>query len=725
MTFTLISANKINSSTNSRNIQPELSEKELLIGQFINKLVYQYGYTPDQIRRDVVIRIPLTNSAKYAVADIAIWDDISILQEKAPTIVIEFRTEKTDILTEDYFRGIEFAKYANAIFFIAANLRYIKVFKVNTTVQGEPGEEISDIPKPVPLLSTYRDTPEPTPYVTSEELSTLFFRCHTMLRNNERLTPEAAFEEMTKVLLIKHYYESNHPGEILSPNTIGGMDPWETIWVTNDEINSVTHKMEYLFDEVKKHSGKNALFDWDDKLKISPDSFIRLSIELRRYNSFAVSDHIQGEAFEKFISNTFKGRLGEFFTPRLIVDHMIDILSPQEGETICDPCCGSGGFLIQSHEYICQKIKIDINHVKKDIKEHYHDDHYLHASREESFKIDQTISDQFSFLNAELNTGNPKSRLHKLSFDTLTGVEVSTKMAQVARINMVMHGCDPRRIYNHNGLWVRNEIPEGEFDIVFANPPMGVLSSHSPESLLYQPNGFKILSQYRVGEYASTLEVLFIERCLNLLKPGGRMGIILSEKILNDSKLQKAREFIESKAKILGITALPKGTLSLTSMKPNLVFLKKFTVEEKENYARVKDAVTNKIAPQYDEQLNEIGTRLNSRNVNKEERKELRNKQKQLLQEINDAINSGIKDEFDYSILISNITADQSSSNTAMPIEAQLSEIAKIFKEHRIKNNLWTERNEKIRYDIFNNAFQRVTAVGEPEIFYGKDSGSI
>jgi len=260
---------------------------------------------------------------------------------------------------------------------------------------------------------------------------------------------------------------------------------------------------------------------------------------------------------------------------------------------------------------------------------------------------------------------------------------------------------------------------------VIADPPLSVSGFNISPGGRYSPDGFDTFKQYQISSYTSLPEMIFLERCLTMLKPGGRMGIVLSEKVLSDSKFQKARAFIESRAKILSIMALPKGIASQTLVKTNLVFLRKFTDVEKENYTRIKKEVTNKISSEYDAELNEINTRINSRGISKDERKELRSKHKQLLQEIEDAVYSGIKDKFDYSILISVLTFDRSPFDNFMPIEQQMSEVEKIFKEHRIKNHLWTERRDDVRYDIFNDVFQRVTAVGEPEIFYGKDFGDI
>ncbi|PGH40280.1 MAG: N-6 DNA methylase, partial [Candidatus Nephrothrix sp. EaCA] len=87
-----------------------------------------------------------------------------------------------------------------------------------------------------------------------------------------------------------------------------------------------------------------------EMMRIREDSFEAIVEELQAYNLFAIPDDVKGGAFEQFLGKTFRGELGQFFTPRTIVDFMVDVLDPQEREVICDPCCGSGGFLIKTFE---------------------------------------------------------------------------------------------------------------------------------------------------------------------------------------------------------------------------------------------------------------------------------------------------------------------------------------------------------------------------------------
>ena len=123
-----------------------------------------------------------------------------------------------------------------------------------------------------------------------------------------------------------------------------------------------------LFDKTKEDFAKDDLFEPNDTIKIKEASFEAIVEKLQIYNLSNTADDVKGIAFEKFLGKTFRGELGQFFTPRTIVNFIIDILDPQEGEIMCDPCCGSGGFLIRAFEYVREKIENDIQRTKNRLK---------------------------------------------------------------------------------------------------------------------------------------------------------------------------------------------------------------------------------------------------------------------------------------------------------------------------------------------------------------------
>jgi len=138
----------------------------------------------------------------------------------------------------------------------------------------------------------------------------------------------------------------------------------------NSEMGVTNAKPFYqqLFERTKEDFKEDDLFDENETLRIRENSFEAIVEKLEKYNLSTTSDDVKGIAFEQFLGRTFRGELGQFFTPRTIVDFMVEVLDPQEGEIMCDPACGSGGFLIKAFEYVRAKVEQDIHEQKEKIK---------------------------------------------------------------------------------------------------------------------------------------------------------------------------------------------------------------------------------------------------------------------------------------------------------------------------------------------------------------------
>lgn len=113
--------------------------------------------------------------------------------------------------------------------------------------------------------------------------------------------------------------------------------------------------MQFLFYNTKEEFKDDQLFEENEIIKIRQNSFEQILEKLETYNLSDTQDDVKGIAFEQFLGTTFRGELGQYFTPRTIVDFMTHILDPKENETVCDPTCGSGGFLIKAFEYMREK----------------------------------------------------------------------------------------------------------------------------------------------------------------------------------------------------------------------------------------------------------------------------------------------------------------------------------------------------------------------------------
>jgi len=732
-----------------------LKPEEEVRQRYVCRLVDSYGYGIKQMGEEVKV----TNSQRgqgAARADIVIWrNEEDKRKGKNALIVVECKAENVTIRQADYFQGYNYAAWAGAKFFVTTNLKETRIFKVVEDAMPKKLEEIADIPS-ADMVNDDKKIKAmllQTKAFTRDEFSRLLFKCHNIIRNNDKLSPEAAFDEISKILFIKIRYERTNSGtQIFSK---------EEFLKQKKMYDAVKSKespdyYQFLFNKTKEDFAKDHLFDENETIKIRENSFEQIVKELQVYNLSTTSDDVKGIAFEQFLGRTFRGELGQFFTPRTIVDFMVSVLDPQEGEYICDPCCGSGGFLIRAFEYVREHIENEVEVRKEDVKKSLFTDDYSKLPKKEQEKNDQKVIDAFSKMNYELDINNPMGRLRSLSFDCIYGTDANPRMARTAKMNMIMHGDGHGGVHHHDGLLNVNGIWEGRFDVILTNPPFGAridkelkiteadrftdiekikayekrYGKENYDNALKQVNDHidqPILDLFQIGKFSGLTEVLFIERCLNLLKPGGRMGIVLPEGVLNNTNLQKVRDFVESKAKILLIVSIPQDVFMAAgaTVKPSLLFFKKFTENEAEEYNRIYIQASHEVEAKYDEEMTDIDVKLAKRGkeaLTKDEKKSLRARKKELVALIENEIKVLVKERFDYVIPIAEVQK-AGISTTGAKIENELEPLEKEFTEYRKENKLWEKHVKATKYNVSDDGTMLRTrfidgVACEPEPFY-------
>ena len=732
-----------------------LKPEEEVRQRYVCRLVDSYGYGIKQMGEEVKV----TNSQRgqgAARADIVVWrNEEDKRKGKNALIVVECKAENVTIRQADYFQGYNYAAWAGAKFFVTTNLKETRIFKVVEDAMPKKLEEIADIPS-ADMVNDDKKIKAmllQTKAFTRDEFSRLLFKCHNIIRNNDKLSPEAAFDEISKILFIKIRYERTNSGtQIFSK---------EEFLKQKKMYDAVKSKespdyYQFLFNKTKEDFAKDHLFDENETIKIRENSFEQIVKELQVYNLSTTSDDVKGIAFEQFLGRTFRGELGQFFTPRTIVDFMVSVLDPQEGEYICDPCCGSGGFLIRAFEYVREHIENEVEVRKEDVKKSLFTDDYSKLPKKEQEKIDQKVIDAFSKMNYELDINNPMGRLRSLSFDCIYGTDANPRMARTAKMNMIMHGDGHGGVHHHDGLLNVNGIWEGRFDVILTNPPFGAridkelkiteadrftdiekikayekrYGKENYDNALKQVNDHinqPILDLFQIGKFSGLTEVLFIERCLNLLKPGGRMGIVLPEGVLNNTNLQKVRDFVESKAKILLIVSIPQDVFMAAgaTVKPSLLFFKKFTENEAEEYNRIYIQASHEVEVKYDEEMTDINAKLAKRGkeaLTKDEKKSLRSRKKELTVLIENEIKALVKERFDYVIPIAEVQK-AGISTTGAKIENELEPLEKEFTEYRKENKLWEKHVRATKYNVSDDGTMLRTrfidgVACEPEPFY-------
>lgn len=437
---TQISGNKIFAPLKDKDLI--LTPEEKVRQEFICRLVNHYGYRLDQMEQEVKVNNSKRGQGK-ARADIAIWkSEEEKYAKKSPVLVVECKAETITIREEDYYQGANYAAWAGSDFFVTSNTKETKVFRVVKGHMPKQLEEIVELPKAADVTNDKRiqELLAKTKAFTRDEFSKLLFKCHNIIRNNDKLSPEAAFDEISKILFMKIRYE--RMPEEYTIFTLEVFKAQEANYEKNirPSLKNTPKDLPYMdfwFERTKEEFAVDEIFDEHEKIRIKQGSFEAIVKELEKYNLSDTSDDVKGIAFEEFLGRTFRGELGQFFTPRTVVDYMVNVLDPQEGETVCDPCCGSGGFLIKAFEYVRAKIEAEIQKVKEEIKAKYYTEDFGKLPEKKQADVEATINNLFGKLNEELNLNNQYSRIRKLSYDCIFGTDANPRMARTAKMNMI------------------------------------------------------------------------------------------------------------------------------------------------------------------------------------------------------------------------------------------------------------------------------------------------
>jgi type I restriction enzyme M protein len=370
--------------------------------------------------------------------------------------------------------------------------------------------------------------------VTRDELLAKFQQCHDTLWEGGRRNPAEAFDEMSKLMYCK----------IQDERFLTKKSEFYRFQVgTHETIKEVAERIKKIYKDAQEIDPEVFI----ESIK-ADNPIIYTVAEILQGISLARTDlDVKGEGYEHFLGGVFRGTMGQYFTPRPIVSFMINILEPNIDDFIIDPACGSGGFLIYT----------------------------LERMRKE--------------LYAKLDEKDAAYRWQDFALKQVYGIEINSQLARVSMMNMIIHEDGHTNIENADALdnpdnWKRQKIREyfsKKFTLLLTNPPFGasVKEREKPYLASYELGG-KLKRRNR-----QNTEILFIERCLDFLKPGGRMGIVLPDGILTNSSLQYVRGFVNGKAQILGVVSLPQTAFkrpaskgsgdSGSGVKASLLFLRK------------------------------------------------------------------------------------------------------------------------------------------------------
>ena len=507
--------------------------EEKIRASFYIELIQKYKYPEKRLDTEVVVprRTPSDS------ADIVVYEDD---EQKKPYVVVECK--KDGISQSEINQAVEQAfgnanslraKYAIVI---AGNVRI--AFDVAGFNPRERDKNIiSDIPIRYGKITKYKykkgdETWDLQP-ADLKALQDKFQQCHDILWEGGKRNPAEAFDEMSKLMFCK----------IQDERFITPVNEYYQFQIGTYEIaKEVAGRIKKIYKKAREKE-ENV---FESPIKASDEIIYSIVEKLQGVSLSGTDLDAKGKAFEKFLDRVFKGSMGQYFTPRTIVEFMVKFLEPSRYDKVIDPACGSGGFLL----YV-------LDHVRKSVESQYSGQDARDIWRDFALK-------------------------------KIFGIEINSQISRVAMMNMIIHEDGHTNIENNDALEdydkfdKRKAIGPNKYNLLLTNPPFGANIKEQEHKYL---NNFLLGGKEKRRKNQKT-EILFIERCLDLLVEGGRMGIVLPDGVLSNSTLQYVRDYILDKAKIFAIISLPQSAFvpSGAGVKASLLFLEKDGTKQRKTY---------------------------------------------------------------------------------------------------------------------------------------------
>ena len=558
------------------------------------RLVIEHGYSKEQINVEMPIKM---GSGTKKRIDLAVFLDPNKKKQEDVDIIIECKKE--DVASTDKKDGIEQLKSyisvcLNCEWGLWTNgIEKIVLRKTKNTSGKFDFTDFNDIPsKDRSLSEVDRPDRNSLKHATEDNLLFAFRTCHNHIYVNEGMQKQPAFFELLKVIFCKIFDEKDIKEKLDFYATSN-----EKLFA--DGRLTVQKRILKIFEQVKiKYPN---LFKKSDTIELKPISLAHIVSELQKYNLIDTVVDVKGKAYEEIVGSNLRGDRGEFFTPRNITKMTIKMLDPKKGEKILDPACGTGGFLVIALNVIKDSLLKEYERVYKKAKSAW------------------SVNENLRFIE----------KINEIAKSDLFGFDINPALVKATKMNMVMNNDGSGNLFQTDSLKhpqlinaeLKTQIckvlgkPKDSickpddlalFDIVVTNPPFGIKLPIKDQAVLEQFDLGYIWEEDSTKNiiktnklYASrSPEVLFIERCWQFLKPGGRMGIVLPDAILGAPGIEyvSIREWIFEKLKVIASIDLHRDTFQPhNGTKTSVLILVKKTKKEIENWNKNSPAVNNKI----------------------------------------------------------------------------------------------------------------------------------
>lgn len=553
------------------------------------RLIFDYHYPVSRIK----MFVPVTMGSEIKEADIIVYDDDMCL---APHIVVECKRQ--DISEAEFLQAIEQA-YSYA-FSLPCNVKYIWVtsgirneyYEVDKNLDTR--NQIPDIPQyGVDSIAPYKFVYEADfmpkeegkqqffdlSVIDQAELTRRFKQAHEALWAGGQLNPSEAFDELDKLIFCKIWDERK-------PRKMGEPYDFQVITISNkeekDEQKRRSKENEDLFNRIKalyEEGRKQDKEVFRDNIRLTPEKIRTVVGYLESVNLGETDLDSKGRAFETFMGSFFRGSFGQYFTPREIVDFIVDVLPIKKESKVLDSSCGSGGFLLYA-----------LNKIRKEATSYY--PNYKKDARQ--------YAKWFPYW-------------HDFAQNNLYGIEISEQISRAAKMNMIIHDDGHTNVITSDGLVSDEDIfaktsnqgfKYGTFNFIITNPPFGSTIRQSEQAYLktYQlgkkeDDWLAVKAQPENTRDGQSTEVLFIEQDYKFLKEGGYLAIVLPDGILTNSSMQYVRTQIEDWFRIVAVVSMPQTAFAANGagVKSSVLFLRKWKKEETDKLVETKKKIESSL----------------------------------------------------------------------------------------------------------------------------------
>lgn len=514
--------------------------EEIVRQLWLHKLHKVYKYPKDRMAIEKSVHFGREVHAK--AADIVVYKDDKV----TPYIIIEVKSPKESSGLEQLkgylnAEGAEIGVWSNGIKKVILYREYPKKIEIDT---------LPDLPPANKTIDDFLEEKKTYNTHTDKSLS-----LRDIIESMEELVLANAggdvFNEVFKLIYAKLYDE--HEAKVNRPDEEVLFRKYKDAQKTYRSIN------ELFMGAMKKWPG---VFPEHEKIRLSPEHLSIIVGELERARLFGSDLSIIDEAFEYLIPEVAKGKKGQYFTPRHVINMAVKMMNPKPNEYVLDPATGSGGFLISAMYWVKDQHLGGRESAMQD---------YAH---EYVWGID--FADEISKVSRALMLIAGDGRSHLFKLNSLDPREWQGEEAELltARAELSKHLLNLGSSQDNEEN--RKMFKYLDFDVLLTNPPFaGEIKDQG------------LLRQYFFGKKRGKLvnkverHILFIERTLDMLKPGGRMAIVLPQGVLNNTNMENVRDYLFDKARILAVVGLHGNTFKPhTGTKTSVLFLQKWSKDE-------------------------------------------------------------------------------------------------------------------------------------------------